>query len=188
MTASWKGLEGVTLAEKFQLQNLLFENGTSAPPGTRIAGGEQPVGWLWLLLADNTPDVRQPAPCQIAAGLSHPNLQEVWETGWTERGVTSMAYLLVEPADDVLATVLRETLADQVETHEVLLSAAKALSYLHARTLVHGNVEPPPFWQWETRLSYRVPPSLRRRRAAMAVSSAADQSRASPGLVMWSNG
>jgi eukaryotic-like serine/threonine-protein kinase len=142
MMASWKDLEGVTLPEKFQLQNLLFEEGASACFVTRITGGSQPTGWLWLVLADAAADGREFENWQIAAGLSHPNLLEARETGRTERGVTSMAYLLTEPADDTLAAVLRERPLDQLEAREVLLSAAKALSYLHARALVHGNVEP----------------------------------------------
>ena len=142
ITASWKGLEGVTLAEKFQLQNLLFETSDGACFMTRIVGGIQPMGWLRLVLAEDDAEVRKPTPWQVAGRLSHPNLQEVWETGGTERGVTSMAYLLTEPADDDLATVLRERPLNQVEAHEVLLCAAKALSYLHARALVHGKMEP----------------------------------------------
>src|SRR5437773_9240382 len=106
MTDSWKSLEGVTLGEKFQLQNLLYENGESACFLARIADGSRPAGWLRLLLADGTADVRQLQFWQTAAGLHHPNLLEVWETGRCERGATSMVYLLTEPADDDLAAVL----------------------------------------------------------------------------------
>src|SRR5437868_6871688 len=142
MTDSWKDLEGVTLAEKFQLQTLLFENGASACFLARIVDGSRPLGWLWLVLADGNTDARQLQIWQIAAGLRHPNLLEVWETGRGDRGVTSMVYLLTEPADDDLAAVLRDRPLNQVEAREALLSAANALTYLHSRALVHGKVEP----------------------------------------------
>src|SRR4051794_31222510 len=123
--ASWDGLEGVTLADKFQLQNLLFEDGASACFVTRIDGGSPPVGWLWLRLADETEDIGQVKSWQIAAGLSHPNLLQVRETGRTERGVTSMIYLLTEAADENLGRVLQERPLNQVEAREVVLSVAK---------------------------------------------------------------
>jgi hypothetical protein len=142
MKASWKDLEGITLAEKFQLQHLLFERGAGACFATRVAGEPCRAGWLWVRLADSSADAGESQPWQIAAGLSHPNLVTVWETGRTERGVTAMEYLLTEPADEDLEAVLRQRPLNQVEAREAVLSAAAALSYLHERALVHGRVEP----------------------------------------------
>ena len=142
MTDSWSSLEGVTFAERFQLQSLLGENGNSARFLTRIDGTDA-LGWIRLALVAGDGDDRQAQIWQTVAGLSHPNLVEVWETGQGERGVTSMSYLLTEPADDDLAGVLRERPLDQVEARETLLAVVKALGYLHSKGLVHGKLQPP---------------------------------------------
>ena len=135
MTDSWNSLEGVTIAEKFELQNLLSEEANSARFLTRVTG--QPQRWGWLRLALWSGDA---ADDQFE--LSHPNLLRVWEAGYTHRGDTRLAYLFTEPADEDLGAVLRERPLNQLEAREAVLSAAKALSYLHARKLVHGKLEP----------------------------------------------
>jgi len=141
MTDSWSSLEGVTLWDQFQLQTLLSETGDSACFLARFADRSQSWGWLRLALIEDIANDRQLPLWRIAAGLSHPNLVQVWETGHGERGVTSMAYLLVEPADEDLASVVQQRPLNQVEARETLLSVAQALSYLHSRSLVHGRLE-----------------------------------------------
>ena len=66
-------------------------------------------------MAGDPADARQLESWRIAAGLSHPNLLQVWESGRVDRGVTTMAYLLTEPADEDLAGVLKERALNQVE-------------------------------------------------------------------------
>jgi len=141
MTHSWSSLEGVTFADKFQLQKLVSENGNIACFLARVAGGPQPLGWLWLSIETGGADHPQLDRWQTA-GLSHPNLLQNWETGRGDRGDTSMSYLLTEPADETLASVLQERPLNQVEALEAVLAVAKVLSYLHARMLAHGSVEP----------------------------------------------
>jgi serine/threonine protein kinase len=142
MTHSWNSLEGVTFAERFQLQQLVSENGNGACFLARVAGRPEPRGWLWLSIVSGDGDDAQFEHWRIATGLNHPNLLQVWETGRGHRGDTEFAYLLTEPADESLAAVLRERPLNQLEALAALLAAAKALSYVHARQLVHGDVEP----------------------------------------------
>src|SRR5436190_16496317 len=87
MADSWKDLEGVTLADKFQLQTLLAENDDGACFLVRMAGEPRASGRLHLALSDSTTGVGDVEQGRIPADLSHPNLAEVWERGRIERGV-----------------------------------------------------------------------------------------------------
>jgi hypothetical protein len=142
MTNSWNSLEGVTLAERFQLQTLVSENGNIACFFARVGGASQPWGWLWLSIGDGGGIDPQLRRWQTVASLNHPNLLQAWETGRGDRGDTSMAYLLTEAADENLAAVLRERPLNQLEALQAVLAVARALTYLHSSRLVHGAVEP----------------------------------------------
>jgi serine/threonine protein kinase len=141
MTSPWGSLEGVTLFEKFQVQSLVKEDEDGACFLVQMTGGSQPRSWLRLALTGDTANDDRLQFWERAARLHHPNLVRAWQAGHGERGVTSMVYLLTEPADEDLEQVLQERPLDQLEAREALLSAARALSYLHSRKLVHGGLK-----------------------------------------------
>jgi hypothetical protein len=72
----------------------------------------------------------------------HPNLLPIWGTGRAQIDGHDVIYVVVQPPDEKLATVLRERPLEPAEAGEILVSMVGALGHLHAHRLVHGNVSP----------------------------------------------
>jgi TonB family protein len=77
-----------------------------------------------------------------AQALDNPHLLKIIRTGtWTKSGL-SLAYLVMEYADENLGAVLRDRALTADETLEMLHPAAETLAFLHRQGLVHGQLRP----------------------------------------------
>jgi len=76
------------------------------------------------------------------AQLSHPALIRNYAHGQASLGNLSVAYLVMERAEENLADVLAERLLTPAETREMLTPLLDALQYLHARGYTHGALKP----------------------------------------------
>ncbi len=95
------------------------------------------------LIPENDQDAAaRAAAWETAATLSHPNLMKVYSHGRCEIDGLSCVYVVTEYADEVLAEILRERPLSPDETREMLGPALAALTYLHAKGLVHGRLNP----------------------------------------------
>jgi hypothetical protein len=84
---------------------------------------------------------------EAAQHLDHPNLIRILQSGETElpdaRGdAETVAYAIMEKADDNLASVLRHRPLDVDELRELLEGLLPALEFLHAKGYVHSRVKP----------------------------------------------
>jgi serine/threonine protein kinase len=87
------------------------------------------------------------AECADARRLKHPNLLEVFdfgETGAVEPATDDgyWSYIVTEPTDDNLGSVLRERALDESEVREILNALIPALEFMHAEGRVHRRVRP----------------------------------------------
>lgn len=82
------------------------------------------------------------ADCADARRLKHPNLLELVDFGESNTDDGYWSYIVTEPTDDNLATVLRERALDESEIREVLNAVIPALEFMHAEGRVHRRVRP----------------------------------------------
>jgi eukaryotic-like serine/threonine-protein kinase len=95
-----------------------------------------------LIPADAEDAEAREAAWTAAEALSHPNLMKVYTHGRCQIDDVPCLYVVTEFADEVLADVLSERPLTPQETRDMLGPALDALSYLHAKGLVHGRLNP----------------------------------------------
>ncbi len=76
------------------------------------------------------------------ASLSHPHLMRVFESGRCEMDGSSLAYVITEFADEILADILPMRPLTPDEVKEMLVPVVDALTYIHGHGLVHGRLKP----------------------------------------------
>ncbi|HVT98583.1 MAG TPA: TonB family protein [Acidobacteriaceae bacterium] len=77
-----------------------------------------------------------------AKNLSHPHLLRVFHAGRCAIDGEDYIYVVTEYADEVLSEILAARPLSPEETAEMLSPVLDALSWLHARDLVHGHLHP----------------------------------------------
>jgi len=138
-TEAWKTWEGRVVAGKFPLRQWLGGSTHSAVFLTERQGQPPQKAAIKLIPADAGDADRQLARWRAAAQLSHPHLIRIFETG--SCGPT-LLYLAMEYAEEDLAEILPQRPLTPAEVTELLPPLLDALSYLHAKGFVHGNIKP----------------------------------------------
>jgi TonB family protein len=77
-----------------------------------------------------------------AKNLTHPHLLRVFHAGRSAVDGEDYIYVVTEYADEVLSEILAARPLSPEETAEMLRPVLDALSWLHARDLVHGHLHP----------------------------------------------
>jgi TonB family protein len=95
-----------------------------------------------LIPADAEDAEAREAAWAAAEALSHPNLMKVYAHGRYQIDDVPCLYVVTEFADEVLAEILSERPLTTQETRDLLSPVLDALSYLHAKGLVHGRLRP----------------------------------------------
>jgi TonB family protein len=93
------------------------------------------------------PTSRELAESQIprwkrASGLTHPHLLRLLEWGGCQLDGLPYLYTVMEYADQTLAQLLLNRALNEEEAREMLLPTLEALTFLHGRNLVQGQVKP----------------------------------------------
>jgi hypothetical protein len=86
-----------------------------------------------------TTELNAPA---IPDDIRHPNLIRQLETGTCDRAGVHLRYLVMEHAEENLASAVASRALSSEETRELLTPVVNALVYLHGRGFVHGRVKP----------------------------------------------
>jgi len=135
----WNQWEGEIVDGEFPLERFLGAGDNGAVFRTRLASGE---GAIKLVPAGKAQADELLDRWNRARALDHPHLIRILRTGtWSKAGVL-LAYLVMEYADENLATVLLERPLTADETLEMLPPVAEALAFLHRQGLVHGRLQP----------------------------------------------
>lgn len=79
---------------------------------------------------------------QAALNLSHPHLVQLFEVGRYESGGHDYQFVVMEYGDQTLAQILRRRPLSAEELQELLPPVLEALTFLHRRQLVHGQLKP----------------------------------------------
>jgi len=135
-----KTWEGQIIDGKFPLHRWLGGSNHSAVFLTDWAGHESHNAAIKLIPA-NVPDLEsQRSRLELAAGLSHPHLIRVFQSGYCV--LHNVFYILMEYADEDLSQILPQRALTPAETLEMLPPVLDVLSYIHRRGLVHGHIRP----------------------------------------------
>ena len=135
----WKQCEGEVAGGRFPLDRFLGSSETSAVFLTRSGSG---AAVIQIEAADDDQASVLVERWNRAAALHHPHLSGILAVGtWVLAGMT-LAYLVMEYAEENLAEALRDRPITADEAREMLLPVAEALAYLHSQGLVHGNLKP----------------------------------------------
>ncbi len=138
-TPDWKRWEGDLAGGEFPLEQFLGNGERSAVFRTRLASSDAAIK---LVPAAGVQAEELVARWTRAQALDNPHLIKIVKTGtWTKSGI-SLAYLVMEYADENLAAVLSERALTAGETLEMLQPASEALVFLHRQRLVHGRLRP----------------------------------------------
>ena len=77
-----------------------------------------------------------------ASDLSHPHLVRLFDCGRCAIDVEEYLYVVTECADEILSEILAARALTPAETAEMLGPVLDALSWLHARDLIHAHLKP----------------------------------------------
>jgi hypothetical protein len=78
-----------------------------------------------------------------SAGLSHPHLLRIFETGRCKLGGHPFLFVITEYAEQNLAQILPHRGLTSDEAREILGPTLDVLAFLHGENLVHGQLSPP---------------------------------------------
>ncbi len=137
--AAWKTWEGNVVGDKYPLRLWLGESEGSAvflterpdAPGQKLA--------LKLTSAHSAAADRQLKLWHAAEQLSHPNLIRIYESGPSGN---TLLYVAMEYAEENLSEIVAQRPLTPAEVNDLLPPLLDALSYLHAKGLVHGRIKP----------------------------------------------
>ena len=137
----WSALEESTVGE-FQLRDFIGADATSAVFRAEMAeSGTVAVVKFYKVDQDSVAET-QTEIWEEAKKLNHPNLIKLVGCGRHPIGDHKLIYVAVEPADESLASALRERTLEPDEAVEVLTCTRSALQYLHSRDFVHSCLSP----------------------------------------------
>ncbi|HTW31188.1 MAG TPA: TonB family protein [Candidatus Sulfotelmatobacter sp.] len=137
----WKSWEGVLVDGKFPLLRWLGGSDKSAVFLTERHGRAGNLA-IKLTPVEATEEDSRSSQLRGASQLSHPHLLKVYESGRCRINGISLIYAVMEYADEDLSQILPLRALTSEEVSEMLPPVLDALSYLHARGLVHGRVKP----------------------------------------------
>jgi TonB family protein len=138
----WAQCQGHVVNGSFALRRCLGSSDHSAVFLTDFVGSGPAAAVLKLFSAVPSPAEAQLADWKTVAGLTHPNLIRLFDSGRCELAGRGYLYAVMEYADQNLAQLLQHRPLTEEEAREMLLPTLNALSFLHGRGLVHGQLKP----------------------------------------------
>ncbi|MGN6636109.1 MAG: serine/threonine-protein kinase [Oryzihumus sp.] len=134
---------GDVLADRYRLEHLLGRGGMAEVFAARDEVLQRPVAVKVFPWADDEQLGQEPAEIRMLAALSHPTLVTVHDAG-TPAGDGSPTFLVMELVQGpTLSRQLREQgPLSHRQAAALACQVASALAYVHARDLVHRDVNP----------------------------------------------
>jgi hypothetical protein len=134
----WNEYEGTTIAGIFPVEKLIRPEGRSAFFSTTNGTGTPGVLRLIESINDEAEILKR---WQTVASLNEISLITLKKFGQTTFEGTPLIYLLMEPSEADLATILQDRPLTADETRQIATSLVDALEALHASNFVHEHVE-----------------------------------------------
>lgn len=142
MSEDWAKWEKQVVGGTFPLRRSLRSSAHSAFFLTEHSARIPSDALLKLVPAIPTLKEAQMAQWSAAAGLSHPYLVQLFETGRCQLGGLQFLFVVMEYAERTLADILSQRALTVDELRKVLRPVLGALSFLHSRNLVQGGLTP----------------------------------------------
>jgi len=133
---------GRTVHEKYQLLEWLGSFGQSGVFVCQVDGNPARRAAIKLFPAEIQGSAACSAGWATAAGLAHPHLVRVLDTGRDQVENTGVLFVVTEYAGEILSEILPERALTPAEVTEMLGPILDALAYLHDNGLVHGRLKP----------------------------------------------
>ncbi len=132
---------GQIIDGRYTLRQWLGGSGRNGVFITEQPGGTGQKATIKLIPAEAGGEARVKG-FAAAAGLSHPNLMRILDSGRCEIDGSPYVFVVTEYADEVLSEILPMRPLTPAEVNEMLVPVLDALSYIHERGLVHGHLKP----------------------------------------------
>lgn len=142
MSDFWGKLQGQTVSGRFRLGRYLGGTDHSGVFLTLLEGHAPAEVALKLIPAAAGAGDAQLAHLRTAATLAHPHLLRLLDTGRCTVDGETYLYTVMEYADQNLGQLLKQRALTEEEVRELLAPTLQALSFLHARNLVQGQLKP----------------------------------------------
>jgi outer membrane biosynthesis protein TonB len=142
MNDFWGKLQGQTVNGRFRLGRYLGGTDHSGVFLTLLEGPSSAEVALKLVPAVAGGGDEQLTSLRTAATLAHPHLLRLFDTGRCTVDGETYLYAIMEYADQSLGQLLKQRALTEEEVRELLAPTLQALSFLHARNLVQGQLKP----------------------------------------------
>jgi hypothetical protein len=141
MSEVWSKWQGSVVNGTLPLRRHLGGSDHSGVFLTELSGRE-PAEVAIKLVPATTGAQSQLLRWERSAGLSHPHLIRILETGRCQLGGRSFLFAVMEYADQNLAQLLEHRAMTAAEAREMLPPVLGALAFLHNRNLLQGQLKP----------------------------------------------
>jgi TonB family protein len=138
----WTQWEGQVINGTLPLRRCLGMSDHSGVFLTEYAARDLPNAALKLVPLIPTLAESQLAHWAAAATLTHPNLIRLFETGRCQLGSQHYLYVVMDYAEQNLAHLLQHRPLSETEVREMLPLTLDALTFLHEKGLVQGQLKP----------------------------------------------
>ncbi len=143
MTDVWTKWESLVINGVFPLRRFLSRSNHSVVFLTEHRAKNVPDAAIKLVPADPVRGEAQLACWRMDASLSHPHLIRLFDVGRCQLGGHNFIFVVMEFADQTLAQLLSHRALTAGEVREMLPPTLDALSFLHRKRLVQGQLKPP---------------------------------------------
>ena len=137
-----KDWEGSVVNERYCLVKWLGSCGQSGVYLCSIDGNEERKAAIKLFPASVAGAAACAAGWAAVAGLSHPHLLRLLDSGRAQIGDTAVLFVVCDYSDEILSEILGERALTLNETKEMMPALVDALGYLHQKGMVHGRIKP----------------------------------------------
>lgn len=135
-----KRWEGQIVEGRFPLRQYLGGSERSAVFLTERGNGQKAA--IKLIPLDRSTADPQLARWKQVAGLSHPHLLQIFDTGTCRIENADFLFVVMEYAEEDLAQILPQRALTPGEAQQMLGPVVDVLRYLHGRGWVHGHLRP----------------------------------------------
>ena len=142
MSEVWTKWQGHVIDGTFPLNRYLGGSDHSGVFLVELGGREPPEVAIKLVPVTEALGEAYLEHWDTAAGLDHPHLVRILQTGRCELDGLPFVYAVMEYSDQNLAQLLEHRAMTEDEAREMLPPVLSALSFLHNRNLVQGQLKP----------------------------------------------
>src|SRR5262249_45168181 len=139
MPETWRECEGQVVDGQFSLIEHIGGSDHSVVFRTQRASEKAAIKFMQADPANADAQLKR---WKQAAQFSHPNLIKLFESGRCQMAGMDLLYVVMEFASENLAEFLPQRALAPAETRDMLEPFVDALTYLHGKGVLHGNIKP----------------------------------------------